>query len=67
MARTNVVADAVRKIGGVAVAARELEVAPDIVEEWIAKGTMKDARYEHVIRLSRFALISPEHLAPLDP
>jgi hypothetical protein len=28
---------------------------------------MKDARYEHVIRLSRVALVSPEPLAPLDP
>ena len=67
MALTNVVADAVNKVGGVAVVARDLGVAPASVEEWMTKRTMKDAKYEYVIRLSRIAQISPEHLAPLDP
>jgi hypothetical protein len=50
MALTNVVADAVSKVGGIAVVARDLGVAPASVEEWMTKGTMKDAKYEHVIR-----------------
>jgi DNA-binding transcriptional regulator YdaS (Cro superfamily) len=66
MALTNDVMDAVNIVVGAKAVARKLGVPDAFVEEWMAKGTMKNATREHVVRLSRLPGISSEHLAPLD-
>jgi DNA-binding transcriptional regulator YdaS (Cro superfamily) len=67
MVLTNDVVDAVNIVGGVKAVARKLRVPEAFVREWMAKGTMKSAAHEHVVRLSLLSGISPEHLAPPDP
>jgi hypothetical protein len=52
MALTNEVVDAVNIVGDVKAVARKLGVPDAFVREWVAKGTMKNAAREHVMRLS---------------
>jgi DNA-binding transcriptional regulator YdaS (Cro superfamily) len=65
MALTDEVVDAVNIVGGVKGVARKLGAPEGFVKEWMAKGTMKGAAHEHVVRLSLLSGISPEDLAPL--
>jgi hypothetical protein len=67
MALTNEVADAVHIVGGVNAVTRKLRIPEAFVREWMAKGTMKGAAHEHIVRLSLLSGISSEHLAPPDP
>jgi hypothetical protein len=59
MALTNDVMDAVNIVVGAKVVARKLGVPDAFVEEWMAKGTMKSATREHVVRLSRLPEYHP--------
>jgi hypothetical protein len=66
MAQMNAVTDAVNRVGGSALVAEKLGIAPFYVKKWMEAGTMKDAKYRHVKWLSDMSGTSPEDLAPLD-
>ena len=66
MALMNAVQEALNRLGGSSIVARQLGVEATRLREWMTLCRMRSAPYEYVAKLAQLSGIPKEKLAPLD-